>query len=162
MRRRHEKTCPDLGEHTIFGHEEAAALRSDLDAVRAQVRELAERVSAQFTSIAAHAEISREQLGQVRDEARADMERSRETVIKLIEQVRAEASGLHVTGSRPGPSGAAINERFEALEATLDQLAAAVEQCMAQQRRMADTMAAFIDTILAADRHEPVFGLALT
>ncbi len=163
MRRRHEKTLPDLGEHSIFGNEQAAELRADLDEARAQIRELAERVNAQFTSIAAHAEISREHLAQVRDEARADMERSRETIIGLIDQLREEmAEGFHVRGSAPGPSGAAINERFDALAATVDRLAAAVDQCMSQQRHMADTMAAFIDTMLAADRDEPIFGLALS
>jgi len=158
------KTSPELGEHAIFGDEEAARLRSDLDELRGQFAMLTDQVNAQFTSIAAHAAIAREQVAVAREEGRADMERSRDTLIGLIEQVRAEAGGpgLRIPGSAPGPSVTATNERIASLEAAVEELAATVEDCFARQERMAETMSAFIDTLLSEQRGEPVAGLALT
>ena len=89
---RRSKKAHTLGEHAIFGDEEAAKLRADLDELRASLADLTDRVHSQFTTIAAHAEIARTQAEHARAEARADLERTRDTVIGLIEQVRAESS----------------------------------------------------------------------
>ncbi|MAT04649.1 MAG: hypothetical protein CL424_06370 [Acidimicrobiaceae bacterium] len=158
---RRPKTGAELGEHRIFGDEEAAAVRAELDELRSQFVALAERVNAQFTSIAAHAEIAREQVCVAREEARSDMERTRETLIGLIETVRAEASGLHVAGAAPGASVASAHERVAGVEAAVASLQLTVEELALRQVRMGDTMAAFIDTMLAETRGEPVAGLAL-
>lgn len=158
------KTSRTLGEHGIFGDEEAAALRRDLDEMRADVRSLGDRLHAQFTTIAAHAEIARQQTELARAEARADLERTRETLIGLIETVRAEvadAGGYHVPGSRPGPSVDAAIERVTAVETAMSSVQATVERCFARQNELADTMAAFVDTMLAERRGEPVAGLSL-
>ena len=99
---RRTKTARTLGEHGIFGDEEAAQLRAELDDVRAAIADLNGRVHAQFTTISAHAEIAREQADLARNEARSDLERSREALIGLIEQVRDEVaagSAHHVAGS---------------------------------------------------------------
>jgi hypothetical protein len=153
------KTTPDLGGHRIFGDEEAAQVRSDIDELRLQMAELAAQVGAQFTSIAAHAEIAREQITLARDEARADMERTRETLFGLLETVRTETH--HASGTAPGASATAAHERLTAVEQAVDELRSTLEAVSSGQRRMGDTMAAFIDTMLAASRHEPVVGLTL-
>jgi chromosome segregation ATPase len=161
---RRSKTAPQLGEHSIFGDEQAAQLRSELDELRATVRDLAGRLNAQFTTIAAHAEIAREQADFARSEARADLERTRDTLIDLVEQLRQETVNPmgHIAGSAPGPSTAAQSERFEAIEARLAEATDQVEACFARQRELADMVAAFLDTIVAEQRGEPVSGLSLT
>lgn len=156
-----DRTARTLGEHAIFGDEEAAQLRAELDDLRASVTDLAARVHSQFTTIAAHAEIAREQAEFARAEARADLDRTRDMLIGLIEQARADRPGHHVPGTAPGPSIAAQAERFEELDRRLAQLAAAVDTCFERQRELADTMAAMIDTVFAGQRGEPVTGLSL-
>jgi hypothetical protein len=158
------KTNRTLGEHGIFGDEEAAELRRDLDDMRAEMRDLAAQLHAQFTTIAAHAEIAREQSELARAEARADLERTRETMIELIETVRIEsanAGGYHVPGSRPSLSAEVTAERLAKVEEALAAADATVERCFARQNELADTMAAFIDTMMAERRGEPVAGLTL-
>lgn len=155
------KSGRTLGEHGIFGDEEAARLRAELDELRTGLSDLADRVHAQFTTIAAHAEIAREQTEFARDEARADLDRTRDSMIELIESVRSEATGLHVPGSRPGPSPVAQPERFQAIEQRLTSLAADLDRCFRRQAELADTMAAFLDTVLAEQRHAPVANLSI-
>ena len=159
------KTSRTLGEHGIFGDEEAAALRHDLDDMRNEVRSLSAQLHAQFTTIAAHAEIAREQAELARSEARADLERTRETLIELIETVRieaADAGAYHVPGSRPGVSAELSSERIDAVEAAVVAATQTAERCFERQNELADTMAAFIDTVLAERRGEPVAGLSLS
>lgn len=160
---RSSKTARELGQHHIFGDEDAAAMRAELDDLRADLRDLTDRVNAQFTSIAAHAEIAREQVAQARQEARVDMERTRDTLIGLIETVRFEALGAthHIPGTRPGPSIETTAERVESVETAVAALRSVVETTVARQQRMGDTMAAFIDTMLAEARGEPVAGLSM-
>lgn len=153
-----------LVEHSIFGDEQAAELRADLDDLRAAVGELSGRLHAQFTTIAAHAEIARQQADFARQEARADLDRNRETLIALIEQLRAETTRehVHVAGTAPGASSETRLERVEAVETRLDQLGQRIDTCFDQQRELADMVAAFLDTVLAERRGEPITGLRLT
>lgn len=158
-----QKTANNLGEHRIFGDEEAAQLHAEVASLRELVADLADRVHAQFTTISAHAEIARQQVEFTRTEARADLERTREMVLGLIDQTRrdlASGSGVHITGTPPGPSVAVYAERLDAIDARLDAVAGAVDRCFDRQRELADTMAALLDTVLA-DRSTPVGGLAL-
>lgn len=159
-----QKSRRTLGEHDIFGDEEAAQIRHELDELRTEVRELTSRLHAQFTTIAAHAEIAREQAELARAEARADLDRTRDTLIELIETVRIEAANAgsyHVPGSRPGMSADVTAERIAAVEQAITTTEETVERCFARQNELADTVAAFIDTMLADQRGEPVAGLSL-
>jgi hypothetical protein len=158
------KGARTLGEHGIFGDEEAAQLRADVTELREIVIDLTERVHAQFTTISAHAEIARQQVEFARDEAHADVERTREMLIGLIERARADIggqAGLHVPGSPPGPSSAAHTERIEALELRIVEIIGSLDRCFARQRILADTIEALLDTVLAERRGEPVAGLSL-
>ena len=150
-----------LGEHAIFGDEEAAKLLAEVKELRDSLAELHDRVHAQFTTIGAHAEIAREQSSLARGEARADLERTRETLISLVEQVRAEGADVHVPGSAPGPSREALIDRIVAVDERVEQIADAVRVTEARQRELAEIVAAFIDTTLAERRGEPVAGLSL-
>ena len=87
---------------------------------------LTERVHAQFTTISAHAEIAREQVEFARDEAHADLERTREMLIELIERAREDferrARASHVPGTPPGPSVARPRRATRAtVEARVDE-----------------------------------------
>jgi len=153
-----------LGEHGILGDEQAAELITAVADLRSDVTQLKDRVDSQFTTIAAHAEIAREHSEMARREARADLERTRETLIELIEQVRSETlrpGATGAAGSGPGPSVERQAERLTTTETTLSVLEATVEQCFTRQNELANTMAAFIDTVLAEQRGEPVAGLSL-
>ena len=161
---RGRKRTDTLGEHGILGDEQAAELRSDLDHLRATVAGLSERLHAQFTTIAAHAEIAREQAEFARQEARADLDRNRDNLIGLIEQLRREANRQQeqVAGAAPGPPAETQRQRVEAVDAQLERLGQRLDTCFAQQRELADMVAAFLDTMLADQRGEPIAGLHLT
>ncbi|MFW2332347.1 hypothetical protein [Ilumatobacter sp.] len=131
-----------------------------IEHLRAEVGELRDRVDSQFTTIAAHAEIARQQAEFARGEARADLDRSRDTLIGLIEQVRSERD-VHEPGSVPGPSAKATNDRIAAMERRMAELTRTVDRCFARQNELADTMTAFLDTVLAEQRGEPVAGLSM-
>ena len=91
-----------------------------------------------------------------REEARNDLERTRDMVFGLIDQTRREFSrDVHVAGTRPGPSVAAYAERLDTIDGRLDALAIAVDRSFDRQRELADTMAALLDTVLA-ERSAPV------
>lgn len=152
------KTAHTQGEHGIFGDEEAAKLRLDLDELRTQVSGLMVQVHSQFTTIAAHAEIARQQAEFARKEARADLDRTRDMLIGLIEQVRASH---RAPGTPPGPAIDGLNERLGEIERQFQSLTASAEQSFNRQRELADTMAALLDNVLAERRGEPVAGLAL-
>lgn len=149
-----------LGERGILGDEGVAALLSTIEQLRTEVAELRDRVDSQFTTIAAHAEIARQQAEFARGEARADLGRSRDTLIGLIEQVRSERHE-HRPGAAPGPSATATNDRIAAVEQQVTQLTHTLDRCFARQNELADTMTAFLDTVLAEQRGEPVAGLSL-
>src|SRR5262245_21575768 len=102
-----------LGEHEIFGDEQAAKLQAEVVELRQMVADLSAQVHAQFTTISAHAEIAREQVELARNEARADLERTRELLIRLVERTREDLSdsdGFRIPGSPPGPSTIVQNE----------------------------------------------------
>jgi ElaB/YqjD/DUF883 family membrane-anchored ribosome-binding protein len=156
------ETQYSLGERGILGDEAIAELLLTIEQLQAEVLELRSRVDSQFTTIAAHAEIARQQAEFARNEARSDLDRSRDTLIGLIEQVRTDgAAAMQIPGNAPGSSNGAANERLDTVELHLTQVADSVERCMTRQNELADTMTAFLDTVLAEQRGEPVAGLTL-
>ena len=157
------ETQHTLGEQGILGDEAVAELLTTVEQLRAEVADLKARVDSQFTTIAAHAEIARQQAEFAREEARADLDRSRETLIGLIEQVRSPspAPDVHVPGTPPGPSADTTRDRVGEVERRIAELTTTVERCFHRQNELADTMAAFLDTVLAEQRGEPVAGLSM-
>jgi hypothetical protein len=158
------KSGRTLGEHGIFGDEEAAKLRADLTELRDLLANLTERVHAQFTTISAHAEIARQQFDFAREEAHAELERTREMLIDLVERTRAELStdaAVHLAGAAPGASVVAQAQRVSDLEARFDTAAKDLDRCFQRQGILADTMEALIDSVLSEQRGEPVARLTL-
>ena len=90
----------------ILGDEKAAATHASLAQLHLKVAALEEQMRSQFTAVAAYASIAQEQVEFTRNEARADLDRTRQTLIELVEQVRHEASPAprtRVPGAPPGP-----------------------------------------------------------
>src|SRR5690606_32640466 len=95
-------------------------------------------------------------------------ERTRDTVIGLVEQVRAEtvdvassegaadASWPAPDGPAPLPAPAVADPRVEAIERQLESIGAAVERCFERQRELANTMEAMLDTVLAVQMQQPM------
>lgn len=156
------KNANKQGEQAILGDEEAAALHAEVAALRDLVHELADRVHAQFTTISAHAEIARQQVEFVREEARADLERTRELMIDLIDQTRRELlPGRAGAATFPAPTAPMVsNTRVEVVEERLESIAVSLDRCFDRQRELADTMAALLDTVLG-EATQPVRGLAI-
>jgi hypothetical protein len=157
-------------EHALFGDEEAAAMRSELTELRSLVEEVGNQVQSQFTTIAAHAEIARQQAEFFREEAHANLERTRDMLIGLLEQVRRDMGdlaygplqgGTRAPWSPPGPSALATSERLAALEAKVAVAVDSAAYCFDRQQELADTMSAFLDTMIFEARNEPVAALRL-
>jgi ElaB/YqjD/DUF883 family membrane-anchored ribosome-binding protein len=156
-------------EHALFGDEDAAAIRSELSELRSVLSELNVQVQSQFTTIAAHAEIARQQADFIRDEAQANLDRTRETLIGLLEQVRRESGevefgpdrgGTRAPWSPPGPSAMLTAERVGAVEMQLASALDTVQLCFQRQQDLAATMEALLDTVVFESRNEPVLRLA--
>lgn len=152
------KTSRELGEHAIFGDEEFAALQADLEQLTQVVTDLSGQLHAQFTTIAAHAEIAREQSEFARDEARADLDRTRSTLIELIEQARGHTNSYPPPMVKGGTNDTA-SKRIDSLERRIDALASSVEEMSHRQRELTDMMAAMLDTVVAADTPLPTLSL---
>jgi len=156
-----KKSANQSFEHAVFGDEEAAAMRAELVELRALVAELSAQVHSQFTTTAAHAEIARQHADFIRDEAHAHVERTREELVGLLEQMRG---GTRAPGggawAPPGPSAIATAERVGTMEAQLAKALDTVQYCFQRQQDLAATMEALLDTVIYEHRNEPVLRLA--
>jgi predicted amino acid-binding ACT domain protein len=150
----------------ILGDEEGAAIRASLAQLHLKVTALEDQMRSQYTSLAAYASIAQEQVEFTRDEARADLDRTRQTLIELVEQVRMEASAVprtRVPGAPPGPLAPPIvTAPSPALAARLGEFEQAIMQCFDRQRELAETLAAVLDIVSAPATDAPISGLAFT
>jgi predicted amino acid-binding ACT domain protein len=150
----------------ILGDEKAADIQASLAQLRLKVAALEEQVRSQYTSVAAYASIAQEQVEFTRNEARADLDRTRQTLIELVEQVHHEASAnpqTRVPGAPPGPlAPPVVTAPSPALAARLGELEQAIMQCFDRQRELAETVAAVLDIVSAARTDAPISSLAFT
>ena len=150
----------------ILGDESAAATHASLAQLHLKVTALEEQMRSQFTAVAAYASIAQEQVEFTRNEARADLDRTRQTLIELVEQVRHESSTAprtRVPGAPPGPLAPPIvTAPSPSLAARLGDLEQAIMQCFDRQRELAETVAAVLDIVSAAPTDAPISGLAFT
>jgi hypothetical protein len=150
----------------ILGDEQGAAVLASLAQLHLKVTALEEQMRSQYTSVAAYASIAQEQVEFTRNEARADLDRTRKTLIELVEQVRLEASTggrTRVPGAPPGPLAPPIvTAPSPALANRMGELEQAIVQCFDRQRELAETVAAVLDIVSAAPTNAPISGLAFT
>ena len=150
----------------ILGDEEGASINASLAQLHLKVAALEDQMRSQYTSLAAYASIAQEQVEFTRNEARADLDRTRQTLIELVEQVRHEASAAPITrvaGAPPGPLAPPIvTAPSPALAARLGEFERAIMQCFDRQRELAETLAAVLDIVSAPATDAPISGLAFT
>jgi hypothetical protein len=150
----------------ILGDESGAATQASLAQLHLKVTALEEKMRSQFTAVAAYASIAQEQVEFTRNEARADLDRTRQTLIELVEQVRHEAGTVaktRVPGAPPGPLAPPIvTAPSPSLAGRLGDLEQAIMQCFDRQRELAETLAAVLDIVSAAPTDAPISGLAFT
>ena len=165
MSRRSKRTDQYDAATAIFGDEQAAAFATRLDELAHQVLALEEQVRSQFTSVATYAAIASEQVELARGEAKAGLDRTRDTLVGLMEQLRNEVLHPRVRAGLPGPTGSPVvmhqaDQDGRVLQ-RLGDVEQAVERLFERQRELAETVAAVFDTLTAAPGHAPVHGLAL-
>jgi predicted amino acid-binding ACT domain protein len=154
----------------IMGDERAADIQSSLAQLQLKVTALEEQMRSQYTSVAAYASIAHEQVEFTRDEARADLDRTRQTLLDLVEQVRREASPaprIRTPGTPPGPLAPPVAAHpmtapGPPLATRLGELEQAITQCFDRQRELAETMAAVLDIVTGARADAPISSLAFT
>lgn len=162
MFRRSDNTSSNAETVAILGDEQAAALHSMVEALAAQVVALEEQVRSQYTSMAAYVSIAKEQIEFARNEARADLDRTRSTLIELVEQVRAESTAP-TPAPAPSPFDAPVFDapaRDPHVTSRLGEMERAVVRCLERQNELADTMTAILDATTIGT-HETIDGLAL-
>ena len=166
FRRQHaHATNAQSGVMGILGDEEAAAVQASLAQLHLKVTALEEQLRSQYTSVAAYASIAQEQIEFTRNEARSDLDRTRQTLIELVERVRHEGSEprTRVAGAPPGPLAPPIvTAPSPALAVRLGELEQAIMQCFDRQRELAETVAAVLDVVSAPSTGAPISGLAFT
>ena len=114
--------------------------------LRDRVSKLETQMMAQYTAMAAYAQIAQNNSEAVRAEGRHDLDRSQSTLIGLIERVRREcADSIAGVEARAGGGKGSDPARLAALEERFEGLAAALERSIETQRLLAEQVAALID-----------------
>lgn len=118
--------------------------------LRDRVSKLETQMMAQYTAMAAYAQIAQNNTEAVRAEGRHDLDRTQSTLIGLIERVRRECAdsiqGVETrVGSGTSSGGPVDDSRIAALESRFDALAAALERSIETQRALAEQVAGLID-----------------
>lgn len=114
--------------------------------LRERVGKLETQMMAQYTAMAAYAQIAQNNTEAVRAEGRHDLDRSQSTVIGLIERVRRECTdAVQGAQARQGTGEGSDDARVGRLEARFEGLAAALERSIETQRALAEQVAALID-----------------
>lgn len=114
--------------------------------LRDRIGRLETQMMAQYTAMAAYAQIAQNNTEAVRAESRHDLDRSQSTVIGLIERVRREcADSIAGVETRAGGGAGSDTARMAALEERFQDLAVALERSIETQRALAEQVAALID-----------------
>lgn len=124
----------DITIDDFFGDEGAAAETVRVDHLHHRVTQVEQQISSQFTSLAAYAQIAQEQVELVRAEARHTSERSEQRVIGLIERERADRLQSGTGG------GTDVSDRLDALDAQVAEIRDGLQQCLSNQRALADAI----------------------
>lgn len=151
------KEFDDIEGHThdgvsmdeFFGDEAGVAESVRVDQLQQRVTQVEQQINSQFTSLAAYAQIAQEQVELVRSEAQHGKERSEQRVIELIERERADR-----ISSSPG-SSINVTERLDALDAQVGEIREGLQQCLSNQRALADAITDLFAPITEAPAPTP-------
>ncbi len=129
----------EMSSDGFFGDESAADEAAQIDVLRDRVSQAESQISSQFTSLATYAQIAQEQIELARAEAKASTERSEQRLTALIERERADRiSSTDVEA--PDGSGHDATARIDALEHSVAQIKATLDECLAQQKALAEAI----------------------
>ncbi len=130
----------------FFPDEAVHEVRLASNDLRERVVKLETQMMAQYTAMAAYAQIAQNNTEAVRAEGRHDLDRSQSTLIGLIERVRRECSdAIQGVEARTGGGEGGDAARLASLEERFDALAVALERSIETQRALAAQVAALID-----------------
>ena len=124
----------DTSTDDFFGDETAVAEAARVDQLLGRVTQVEQQVSSQFTSLAAYAQISQEQIELVRSEAQHANERSEQRIVGLIERERADRMSTQ-------PGGVDVTARLDALDAQMSEIRDSLRECLLNQEALVDAMA---------------------
>jgi len=137
-------TIDGMTTENFFGDETAADEAAQIDVLRERVVQAESQINSQFTSLATYAQISQEQIELARAEAKASTERSEHRLTELIERERADRiSAANVDA--PNGSGRDVTARLDALEHSVAQIKATLDECFAQQLALAEAINRLFD-----------------
>ncbi|MDJ0770997.1 MAG: DUF5317 domain-containing protein [Ilumatobacter sp.] len=120
----------------------ATPVPADIEAIAEIVAELRDQLDTQLALVSAQADTAHRQAAALREEARADVERTHGALSTLL----AELDGKTL----PRPVRAELDEeRFASIERQLAANQRALDQCLARQDELADTVAATLDVVVA-------------
>lgn len=147
-----------LQEQAILGDVELAEVAAVVTELAEQVAALDAQLRSQFTSVATYASIATEQVEFARNEARADLERTKGTLIELMEQLRSEVTGrpARETGALPSPDPAVAM-----LSRRLDGLESAVSHVLQRQDDLASMLSDLLELTNPSDDDGSIPDLAL-
>jgi hypothetical protein len=129
-----ERTDLDVTIDDFFGDETAVAEAVRVDHLHQRVTQIEQQISSQFTSLAAYAQIAQEQVELVRSEAQHVSERSQQRVVGLIERERSDRIGAATGG------GIDVTPRLDALDAQVAEIRDGLQQCLSNQKALADAI----------------------
>ena len=115
---------------------------------RNRLVKLEQQVLSQYTSMAAYATISKQDVEAVKVEARADLDRSQATVIGLVEKLRNEVNtrldGLERRTANGDPSADGAS-RLANVEHALAEATAALQQCLHENEELRTQVAGLVE-----------------
>ncbi len=150
-------TIDTMTTEGFFGDETAADEAAQIAALRERVIQAESQINSQFTSLATYAQISQEQIELARAEAKASTERSEHRLTELIERERADRiSAANVDA--PNGSGRDVTARLDALEHSVAQIKATLDECFAQQLALAEAINRLFDHGQASQIEQAVAG----
>ena len=124
----------DIAIDDFFGDEAAVAEAERIDKLHQRMTGVEQQLNSQFTSMAAYAQIAQEQIELVRAENQNANERTEQRVISLVERERNDR--LNGEGL---PSGE-VTARLDALEGHVVELRESLQQCLSNQKALADAI----------------------
>lgn len=146
---RRSKDFPDAGrsraayssQDDFFGDEDGTARGVQLDELGGRITQVEAQIASQFTSLATYSQIAQEQTELVRGEARHETDRNTARVIALVEQERADR-----IAASDGPE---LDERLELIETQIADIHTSLQQCLASQHALVETVAGLVAKPLA-------------
>lgn len=147
MRRRDKRSDPpETGDasHAFLPDETSGMALANVTALEERVARLEQQLLAQYSALASYATVAQQAVEVARAEARADLDRTRHTVLALVDQLRRETQQTDASGTVVDVGGAPTSG-IDLIGARVDELASSLEAVVRQQRDLSASVAALLD-----------------